>query len=84
MVKPQAEEWSHGVRVLGEIAQRHPQLAYSGLGMPLQLEWQYLQRNVLGIINPATMGYISVVVPSVKVNRAEEGMGNTEFIMLWF
>ena len=35
-------------------------------------------------INPATMGYISVVIPPVKVNRAEEGIGNPEYILLWF
>ena len=35
-------------------------------------------------INPATMGYISVVIPSVKVNHAEEGIGNPEYILLWF
>ena len=30
------------------------------------------------------MGYISVVIPSVKVNRAEEVIGNPEYILLWF
>ena len=35
-------------------------------------------------INPTTMGYISVVIPTVKVNRAEEGIGNPEYILLWF
>ena len=43
------EAWAHGVRVLGKIARRHPQLAYDGLGMSLQLEWQYLQRTVTGV-----------------------------------
>ena len=38
-VKPQVEAWSHGVRVLGTLALWHPQLAYAGLGMLLQLEW---------------------------------------------
>ena len=45
-VKPQVEAWAHGVRVLGKIARRHPQLAYAGLGILLQLEWPYLQRTV--------------------------------------
>ena len=40
------EAWAHGVRVLAKIAQRHPQLAYAGLGMSLQSEWHYLERNV--------------------------------------
>ena len=38
-VKPQMETWAHGVRFLGQISQRHPQSAYAGLGMPLQLDW---------------------------------------------
>ena len=40
------EAWAHGVRVLGKIARWHPQSDYAGLGMLLQLEWQYLQRTV--------------------------------------
>ena len=48
-VKPQVEAWAHGVKVLAKITRRHPQLAYSGLGMLLQLEWQYLQRTVPGV-----------------------------------
>ena len=39
---------------------------------------------VVYIINPATMGYIRLVIPLVKVNRAEEGIGNTKYILLWF
>ena len=41
-VKPQVEAWAHWVRVLGKISRRHPELAYAGLVMPLQIEWQYL------------------------------------------
>ena len=48
-VKPQVEAWSHGFRVLGEIARRHPQSANAGLGMSFQLKWQYLQRTVPGV-----------------------------------
>ena len=44
-VKPQMKAWSHEVIVLVKIAQRHPQTAFSGLGMSLQLEWQYLQKT---------------------------------------
>ena len=36
-VKPQVEAWAHRVRVLGKISQRHPQSAYAGLVMLLQL-----------------------------------------------
>ena len=50
-VKPQVEAWAHGVRVFGKIARRHPQSAYARLGMSLQLEWLYLQRNVHGVGN---------------------------------
>ena len=39
-VEPQAESWTHGVRVLGKIARRHPQLAYAVFGISLQLKWQ--------------------------------------------
>ena len=45
-VKPQVEAWDHRVRVLGKIALQHPHLAYAGLGMLFQSEWQYLQRTV--------------------------------------
>ena len=48
-MKPQVEAWAHGVRFLGKISQRHPQLAYARLGMSLQLEWKYLQRTVPGV-----------------------------------
>ena len=39
-VKPQVEAWSHGVRVLVKISQRHPHSSYDGLGMFLQLKCQ--------------------------------------------
>ena len=35
-------------------------------------------------IDPANMGYINLVIPSVKVNCAEEGIRNPEYILLWF
>ena len=41
--------WDHRVRVLGKIARQHPQSAYSGMGIPLQLKWLYLQRTVPGV-----------------------------------
>ena len=47
-VRPQVEKWTEGVRDLAKVAKRHPQMAYASLGMLLQLEWQYLQRNILG------------------------------------
>ena len=40
------EASAHGVRVLAKISRRHPQSAYSELGMSLQSEWQYLKRTV--------------------------------------
>ena len=45
-MKLQVEAWSHRFRILSKISQRHPQLAYIGLGMSLQSEWKYLQRTV--------------------------------------
>ena len=37
------------VIVLGKISNWHPHSDYSGLGVSLQLEWQYLQRTVTGV-----------------------------------
>ena len=48
-VKPQVEAWSHRVIFLGKIARKQPQSVYYGLGMSLQLEWQYLQMTVPGV-----------------------------------
>ena len=48
-VKPQLEAWVHGVRALGKIAQRRPQLSYDGLGMSLQLDLQYMQTTIPGV-----------------------------------
>ena len=48
-VKPQVEAWSHRVRVLAKIDRQHHQSAYASLGMPMQLDWQYLQRTVPGV-----------------------------------
>ena len=48
-VKPQVEAWAHRVKVLAKIARRHLQSDYAGLGILLQSEWQYLQRNVPGV-----------------------------------
>ena len=48
-VKPQAEAWAHGVRVLGKIDRQDPQSDYARLGMLLQLEWKYLQMTVPGV-----------------------------------
>ena len=58
-VKPQVDVWAHRVKVLAKIARRHPQSAYAGLEMLLQLEWQYLLRNaprvgyLMGLIQEA-------------------------------
>ena len=47
-VKPQVEASAHRFRVLGKIVRQHPRLAYSGLVMSLQLEWQFMQSTVPG------------------------------------
>ena len=39
-VWPKVKAWSHGVRTLNKIANRHPWSAYVVLGMLLQLEWK--------------------------------------------
>ena len=46
---PKVEAWAHGFRTLSKIAKRYPQSVYAGYGMPLQIEWKYLQRTVLGV-----------------------------------
>ena len=38
--------WYHGVNIIVQISKQHFQLAYSGLEMLLQLEWNYLQITV--------------------------------------
>ena len=43
-VRPNVEAWYHGVCILSKIAKWYPQFAYAGLGMSLQIKWQYLQR----------------------------------------
>ena len=47
-VHPKVEAWAHWVRNLAKIAKWYPQSAYAGLGVLIHIEWQYLQRNVLG------------------------------------
>ena len=46
---PKVRAWDHGVCTLAKISKRYPQLAYAGLGMSIQLEWQYLQRIFPGV-----------------------------------
>ena len=48
-VRTKVEAWDHGVRTLAKISKRYPQSEYSGLGILLQIEWQYLQRTVPGV-----------------------------------
>ena len=55
-VRTKVGAWAHGVRTLDKIAKQYPQLAYYGLGMSLQLEWQYLQRTEPGV--DTMMGHI--------------------------
>ena len=45
-IKPQMVSWAH---VLAKISQWHPHSAYTGLGMLLEIEWQYLQMTVPGV-----------------------------------
>ena len=48
-LRPKVDAWANGVRILAKTAKRYPQSAYAGLGVSLQLEWQYLQRTVPGV-----------------------------------
>ena len=68
------EAWAHGVRVLGKIFQRHPHLAYAGLGMSLQSEWQYLERTVPGVgtlMGPIKEALIEKFFPSLFVGGGD-------------
>ena len=49
LVKTQVEAWYHRIRVLGKIVEQKPQSVYASLGIPLQLQWQYLKRTVPGV-----------------------------------
>ena len=49
LVRTQVEHEAVGVQDIAKFAKRHPQIAYAGLGMLLQLELEYLQRKVHGI-----------------------------------
>ena len=77
------------MEVLAGVARQHPYTAYAGMKKSFKKEW-YLTRSATPSmretlrINPATMGYISTVILTVKVNRAEEGTGNTRYMLLWF
>ena len=48
-VRPKVEAWTHRVRTLAKISKQYLKLAYDGLGISLQIEWQYLQSTVPGV-----------------------------------
>ena len=43
------EAWSPMIHTLAKISKRHPQSDYAGLGVSIQIKWQYLQITVPGI-----------------------------------
>ena len=45
-VCPQPEAWYHGVRIISKTSARNYHMAYTILGMSLQLEWKHLEQNV--------------------------------------
>ena len=77
------EAWAQGVRVLGKTARWHPQLAYAGLGMSLQLEWKYLQRTIPGV--GTLMGLIAEYLrnnpPIPRTIRGDEITANCRKIL---
>ena len=75
-VKPQVDVWAHRVKVLAKIARRHPQSAYAGLEMSLQLEWQYLQRTVPGV--GTLMGPIEEALRGISPPRYSGGRISTQ------
>ena len=40
LVRTQVDHEAVGVQDIAKFAKRHPQIAYAGLGMLLQLEWE--------------------------------------------
>ena len=48
-VRTKVVTWAHVIRILDKIAKRYPQSEYSGLGISLHLEWQYMQSAFLGL-----------------------------------
>ena len=50
-MRPKVEVCPPGVCTLDKISKWYPQSEYSGLGMSLQLEWQYLQSTIPGVRN---------------------------------
>ena len=50
-VQPMVKLWSRGVRFMAKFAAQSPQMSYTGLGILLQLEWQYLKRNIPKVID---------------------------------
>ena len=45
---PKVKKWVAGIGILARIVSRFPQMAYAGLVLSLQAEWQYLCRVVPG------------------------------------
>ncbi|KAL3768952.1 hypothetical protein ACHAWO_004062 [Cyclotella atomus] len=48
-VREKVKGWVDGVKILASVARRFPQMAYAGLTISLQNEWQYVMRTVPGI-----------------------------------
>ena len=48
-VRPKVEAWDLRVRILAKIYKQYPQSSYAGLGILIQIKWQYLQRTVPGV-----------------------------------
>ena len=48
-IRPKLLEWAETIEALGRFAFRYRQIAYTGLVMSLQVEWQYLIRTVPGV-----------------------------------
>ena len=84
-MKPQVEAWAHRVRVLVQISRRHPQSAYDGLGILLQLQWQYLQRTVPGVgtlMDPIEEALREKYLPAIfRGRKSTSTFGKTEAIV---
>ena len=48
-VRPKVEAWAHKVCTISKKSKQYTQLLYDGLGMLLQIKWQYPQMTVPGV-----------------------------------
>ena len=64
------KKWEAVIKTLGRYSGRHPQVAYVGLSMFLQLGWKYIKRAVPGVVT-----FMGLVEAAIQENLLPEIMG---------